>query len=67
MTQSPRGERELKGTSKNTQYDLSLSFPRKRESIKIIYMDYPIKSGNDIQMKPQKIKLVILRLDRRIH
>jgi hypothetical protein len=28
-------------------YNFCLSFPRKRESIKISYMDSPITSGND--------------------
>jgi len=38
------------GTSKNSPYNLFLSFPRKRESIKIKHMDFPIKSGNDKKM-----------------
>jgi hypothetical protein len=37
----------IKGTSKNSRNALFLSLPRKRESIKIHYMDSPIKSGND--------------------
>ncbi len=40
----------FKGTSKNSPYNLFLSFPRKRESIKIKHMDSPIKSGNDKKM-----------------
>jgi hypothetical protein len=40
----------IMGTSKNSPDDLFLSFPRKRESIKINNMDSPIKSGNDKKM-----------------
>ena len=40
----------FKGTSKNSPYNLFLSFPRKRESIKIKHMDSPIKPGNDKKM-----------------
>jgi len=37
----------IMGASKNSPYELFLSFPRKRESIKIKQLDSPIKSGND--------------------